>query len=236
MGKTVIVQKRGKGGMTYRAHSFHFLGQVRSPQPTAELQTGVVMDLVKCPAHTAPLAQTKINGKEQLLFATEGMKVGDTIVIGQGAPISTGNILSLAQIPEGTLIHNIESVPGDGGKFVRASGLFARVVSKTQAGVVVRLPSKKQKILPHQCRASIGIIAGGGRTEKPLLKAGNAYFMRKKKNRLYPTVAASAMNAVNHPYGNKRTSRHAKKKPVSRHAPPGRKVGPIAARRMGRKR
>ena len=71
---------------------------------------------------------------------------------------------------------------------------------------------------------------------KPLLKAGNAYYKMKAKNKLWPRSSASAMNAVDHPFGNKRTSRKSKARPISKNAPPGRKVGTVAARRTGRKK
>jgi large subunit ribosomal protein L2 len=235
MGKTVIVQKRGKGGMTYRAHSFNFAGEAKFPSQQEPAFNATVLDFIKCPAHSAPLAKIKYGDEDCLILAHEGMQVGDTITFGSER-VTPGNVLPLRSIPDGTLIFNIESMPNDGGKFCRSSGTFARIVSKGAGQVVVRLPSKKQRVFHEECRAAIGIVAGGGRLDKPLLKAGVNYFRHKMKNRLYPTVAGSAMNAVNHPFGNKRTSRHSKKKPVSRHAPPGKKVGPIAARRMGRKR
>jgi len=134
------------------------------------------------------------------------------------------------------MIFNIESIPGDGGKFVRSSGTFAKVVSQMKDTVIVQLPSKKRKEFHPKCRASIGVVAGGGRPEKPLLKAGNSFFKMKAKNKLWPKVSGSAMNAVDHPFGNKRTSRKSKAKPISRNAPPGRKVGMVAARRTGRKK
>ena len=82
----------------------------------------------------------------------------------------------------------------------------------------------------------MGIIAGGGRLEKPLLRAGTKFYKMKAKNKLWPKVSGNAMNAVDHPHGNKRSQRKSKAKPVSRHAPPGRKVGAVAARRTGRKK
>lgn len=242
MGKPLIVQRRGKGSSVYRAHSFKFIGRAKHPvlhesSATAANEEATVVDFVRSAAHSTPLAQVKYaDGEHVLMLACEGMKVGDTVSTGIGASIQTGNTLPLSAVPEGTLVYNIESMPGDGGKFVRASGTFARVVSKTQNGILVRLPSKKQKVFHANCRATIGILAGGGRTEKPILKAGVAFFAHKKKNRMYPIVAASAMNAVNHPYGNKRTSRKSKKRPVARNTPPGRKVGMIAARQTGQRK
>ncbi len=234
MGKRIIAQRRGTGSQRYRANSFQFKGKAAHPSLSADTKSGVILDFIKCAAHTAPLAVVDYGDETCLVLACEGMRVGDEVNAGSDADPLPGNILTLAQIPEGTLVYNIEAKPGDGGKFVRASGVFGRVVSRTPAGVVIRLPSKRQKVFHEKCRAAIGVLAGGGRTDKPLLKAGIAHYKAKARNHLYPKVSASAMNAVDHPYGNKRTSRKSKAMPVSRHAPPGRKVGMVAARRTGR--
>jgi len=170
------------------------------------------------------------------MLAAEGLKVGDTVSCGRGAEIKAGNIIPLSDIPEGTLVYNIENSPGDGGKFCRASGTFARVLSKFTDKVVVELPSKKQKAFQNNCRASIGIIAGGGRTEKPFLKAGNKYYAMRARNKLWPIVCGQSMNAVDHPHGGSRSSKKNYPYTVSRNAPPGAKVGAIAAKRTGRKK
>ena len=98
------------------------------------------------------------------------------------------------------------------------------------------LPSKKQKEFHPGCRASIGVVAGAGRKEKPFYKAGRKYHAMKAKNKYYPKTSAQSMNAVDHPFGNKRSSRKSKAKPAPRDAPPGRKVGMIRPRRTGRKK
>ena len=97
------------------------------------------------------------------------------------------------------------------------------------------MPSKKQKQFNPRCRATIGVVAGSGRVEKPFLKAGTKFFKMKAKNKLWPKTSGGAMNAVDHPFGNKRTSRKSKARPAPRDAPPGRKVGMIRPRRTGRK-
>lgn len=237
MGKTLIQQARGKGGPTYRAPSFRYRGAAKHNRPFAEVLQGHVLDLVHCAGHSAPLALVEYsNGEVCLMLATEGIKVGQTVTSGPQATIEPGNVTQLLDIPEGTMIHNIEAVPGDGGKFVRASGTFAKIVGKFKGDVVVQLPSKKRKSFNPQCRASIGVVAGGGRPEKPFLKAGVKYFKMKAKNKLWPSVSGSAQNAVDHPFGNKRTSRKSKARPCPRNAPPGRKVGMIAARQTGRRK
>jgi large subunit ribosomal protein L2 len=237
MGKNLIQQARGKGGPTYRAPSFRYKGEAKHNSLGTELTKGTVIDFVDCQGHSAPLASVKFdNGETALMIAPEGIKVGDSIESGASAAVSTGNVLPLASLPEGTLIYNIESTPGDGGKFVRSSGTFARIAAKLQDSVIVILPSKKKRTFNAGCRATVGIIAGGGRTDKPFLKAGVRFHKMASKNKKYPVMSGAAQNAVDHPFGNKRSSRKSKARPVSRDAPPGRKVGMIAARRTGRKK
>lgn len=238
MGKNLIQQARGKGSPTYRAPSFRYKGRATyKVLNTESLQKGSIIDIIKCPGHSAPLAVVQYeNGDRILSIAPDGISVGQVITVGNGAEMSTGNVVPLRDLPEGTIIFNIEGKPGDGGKFVRTSGTFARVVGHQGEMVSVLLPSKKQRLFLPECRATLGIIAGGGRLEKPFLKAGRLYHAMRAKNKLYPSVSGSAQNAVDHPFGNKRTSRKSKARPTPRNAPPGRKVGMIAARRTGRRK
>ncbi len=237
MGKRLIQQARGKGGPTYRSPSFRYKGKACHNKHTPELVEGTVMDLIHCQGHSAPLAQVKFNnGDVCLIIASEGLQVGQKVQSGPAADSKSGNVTALRDIPEGAAVYNIELVPGDGGKFVRSSGTSAKVIGRFKDSVIVQLPSKKRKSFNPKCRASIGVVAGGGRTDKPILKAGVKFYKMKAKNKLWPSVSGSAMNAVDHPFGNARTSRKSKSKPVSRTAPPGRKVGAIAARKTGRKK
>lgn len=237
MGKNIIAQARGHAGPTYRAPSFRYKGRAAHPSQTMTTLKGQVLDLLHCQGHSAPLAEVKYeNGETALLLASEGMRIGDTVLAGPEAPLEVGNTVPLKNLPEGTMIYNIEGIPGDGGKFVRASGGFGRIVTKAENKIVVKLPSKKQREFHPECRACVGIIAGGGRLEKPFLKAGVHFYKMRAKNKLWPITSGNAMNAVDHPFGNKRSLRKSKARPVSRHAPPGRKVGMIAARRTGRKK
>ena len=233
MGKRIIQQARGKGSTTYRAPSFRYAGKPKHPG-VSDI-SGTVVGLIHCQGHTAPLAHVVYDDDSHgLIIATEGLIVGQSINVSSDAENTTGNVLPLGDVPEGALVHNIELVPGDGGKFVRSSGVFAKVVGKQNGKVTVLLPSKKTKIFNGKCRAGIGVVAGGGRTDKPFLKAGTKMHRMRATNKLYPRSSAASMNAVDHPYGNKHSSRKSKAKPVSRNAPPGRKVGMIAARKTGR--
>lgn len=237
MGKNLIQQARGKGGPTYRAPSFRYKGEAKHNNLTTEALEGDVLDIIHCQGHSAPLAKVRYNnGEDCLIIAPEGIQVGQKIQSGPEVEQAIGNTSALGNMPEGTMVHNIEGVPGDGGKFVRASGTFAKIITKMEGQVVVQLPSKKRKSFSPKCRASIGVVAGGGRPEKPYLRAGTKFFKMKARNKLWPKITGSAQNAVDHPFGNKRSSRKSKARPVSRNAPPGRKVGMIAARRTGRKK
>jgi len=237
MGKNLIQQKRGKGSSTYKAPGFRYKGKTAYCNYDKKDINGEVMDIINCPGHSSPLIEVDYNnGESSLLQAPEGIKVGDKVFSGEEAPIVAGNVMPLKNIPEGTSVYNIENIPGDGGKFVRASGTFAKVFSKMKGKVVLLLPSKKERAFDPECRATIGIIAGSGRKEKPFLKAGFKYHAMRAKNKLYPQSAGVAMNAVSHPFGGSSSSNKGKAATVSRDAPPGRKVGKIAAKRTGRRK
>lgn len=236
MGKRIISRARGKGGPNYRVPSFRFYGEAKMlPLTNAPVQ-GKVLDLIKDPGHSAPLAQVNYdNGETSLLIAPEGLKVGDTLTAG-GTEVSAGNIVSLKDVPLGTTICNIEAKPGDGGKFCRASGTTARVVEKDEKSITIELPSKKTKQFLPLCRATIGIAAGGGRTEKPMLTAGFAYHKAKAKNKRYPIIGGTSQNACDHPFGGRSSAHKGRPTQANRNAPPGRMVGKIRPRRTGMRR
>lgn len=235
MGKRIIAQRRGRGSQRYRAPSFKYKGFAKHKSIQNDTFKGEILDIIHCRGHSAPLASVKYEDNELcLMIIPEGLRVGDQVTVGAKAEVAVGNTLALVDIPEGSMVFNIESMPGDGGKFCRASGTFAKVLSHNNNQTIIQLPSKKQKTFNSKCRANIGVIAGGGRLEKPIMKAGTKHFKMKAKNKIFPIVSGSAMNAVDHPFGNGRSQRKSKAKPVSRNAPPGRKVGMIAARHTGR--
>jgi large subunit ribosomal protein L2 len=231
MGKRLIQQRRGRGTHTYKSPSFRFKGQVKHTNEG----NGIVTNLIHCQGHSTPLMEVNYENKKNLSFAPQGISVGDKIIVG-GMEVKSGNVLALKDIPEGTLVHNLELNPGDGGKLVRASGTFAKVVAKSNEAVRVILPSKKEKKFLPNCRAAIGILSGAGRKDKPFMKAGTKFYKMRAKNKLYPKVCGISMNAVDHPFGGKCS--HIKGRPTlsPRSAPPGRKVGKIAPRRTGRRR
>ncbi|MDP7506019.1 MAG: 50S ribosomal protein L2 [Candidatus Woesearchaeota archaeon] len=236
MGKNLIQQRRGRGTPTYRSLKHKSKGKTGMVSLTDQIVEGKIIDIVDCPSHSAPLLRVKYEAEEKISIAPEGVKVGDYISTGKSVAVKLGNTLPLSQIPDGTFIYNIEKNPGDGGKFVKSSGGFAKIVSKMADKVIVMLPSKKQKEFKLNCRASIGIVAGGGRPEKPFLKAGNKYYAMKAKNKLYPHVSGVSMNAVDHPFGGSSSSHKGIPTQSGRNDPPGRKVGMLSPRSTGRKK
>ena len=240
MGKRLITQRRGRGTSTYKSPSHRFKGKIKNrtldDQEKEGVVYGTVKDLIDCPGHRAPLALVKYNKGEALISAPLGVKVNGIVASGSTAPVQTGNTLPLVNIPEGTLIYNIEIAPGDGGKLVRTSGSFAKVISKTSERVTIILPSRKQKKINAKCRATIGVIAGGGTKEKPILKAGKKMHAMRATNKLYPKTSGVAMNAVDHPFGSGRGRNPGKPKTAPRFAPAGRNVGLIKAKRTGKRK
>ncbi len=231
MGKRIISQNRGKGTPTYRAPSHKYKTSAKHPNLTGKAE---VIDIQHDPARNNAVALVRFeDGRSTYILATEGIGTGDEIMFGDNVPIKAGNVTYLKNIPEGTPICNIENTPGDGGKFARASGTFGFVVAHEEDRVLVQLPSGNLKWLHPMCRAMIGVVAGGGRTDKPFVKAGKKYHKMKSKAAKWPRVRGVAMNAVDHPFGGGKHQHVGRPKTVSRNAPPGRKVGSIAARRTG---
>merc|ERR1711936_1208594 len=172
----------------------------------------------------------------ELFIATEGMHTGQFIYCGKKATLQIGNILPVGIMPEGTIICNVEEKSGDRGKLARASGGYATVVTHNKDTNVtrVKLPSGTKKVIPSANRATVSIVAGGGRIDKPMLKAGRAYHKYKVKRNSWPKVRGVAMNPVEHPHGGGNHQHIGKASTVKRGTSAGRKVGLIAARRTGR--
>jgi large subunit ribosomal protein L2 len=234
MGKRIIAQRKGRGTGIFRVPSHRYKADVK--YEIQEECRGIIEDIIHDPGHTAPLAKIKLeNGKETYLIATEGLTVGDTIKFTSEKDFKIGNVLPLGSIPEGFVICNIEVSPGDGGKLVRSSGGYATIISHDKDKTVVKLPSGKFKTLNSACRATIGIVAGAGRTDKPFVKAGTKHIAMRARGRLHPIVRGVAMNPVSHPHGGGSHQHVGKPKTVKRGAPPGRKVGSIASKRTGKR-
>lgn len=238
MGKRILAQRRGRGGIQFRHPPYGLDVMARYPLVLGDkTKSGIVTAIMHDGARNAPLAQIRLdNGSVTYLPAVAGMQIGSKVQLGPEAPPIPGNVLPLGKIPEGTTICNIERNFGDGGKLVRAGGGGAILFSRTPSGVTVKAPSGRTILLRSECRATIGEIAGAGRIEKPLLRAGVAYHIMRARGRLYPRVRGIAMASVYHPFGGGRHQHPGKSTSTSRNAPPGRKVGHIAPRKTGRKR
>ena len=239
MGKRIRVQRRGRGTSTFRAATHKRVAPARYPPPEVlkDCVRGWVRALLHDPGRGAPLALIECeNGLTFYNIAAEGIHVGKEIKIGPDAPPEPGNIISVSKLPEGSIVYNVEKNPGDGGKFARASGCYATIVAKTPSGVVLKLSSGKSVTVSGEALATVGIAAGAGRIEKPFLKAGEKYYLMRAKGRKWPITRGVAMIAAVHPHGGGRHQHIGKPSTVSRHAPPGRKVGLIASRHSGRGR
>ena len=236
MGRRIQGQRRGRGGPTFRAPSHRYKAELsHKKSEDTDTISGEIVDIEHDPARSAPLADVEFeDGDRRLILAPEGVTVGETIQVGVSAEIKPGNTLPIGEIPEGVLICNVESSPGDGGKFARATGVSAQLMTHDRNVAVIQLPSGEVKRLNPECRATIGVVAGGGRTEKPFVKAGNKHHKMKARGTKYPRVRGVAMNAIDHPFGGGGRQHPGKPKSVSRDAPPGRKVGDIASKRTGR--
>lgn len=238
MGKRHVVRRRGKAGLQWRAPTKGKIAPVSYPlYDLTVTRKGVVLDIIHERGRSAPVAKVKFEDNAvRYLPAVNGLQVGAEVLVGNDAPPQNGNILPLGRIPEGTAVSNIELRFGDGGKLVRSGGSSAVVFSHTGQTTIVRFPSRKSVELDSKCRATVGMMAGGGRKEKPFLKAGNRYWHMKARNKKYPTMRGIAQAVVHHPFGGGRHQHPGKSTSTSRNAPPGRKVGHIAPRRTGRGR
>jgi len=247
MGRVIRGQRKGAGSI-FRAHTKKRKGAAKlRPLDYAERHgyiKGVIKDIIHDPGRGAPLAQVvfrdpyKFKLRKELMIATEGMHTGQFIYCGRKATLQMGNVLPVGVMPEGTIICNLEEKSGDRGKIARASGDYATVVSHNKdTGISrVKLPSGLKKALPSANRASVGIVAGGGRIDKPMMKAGVAYHKYKVKRNCWPKVRGVAMNPVEHPHGGGNHQHIGFPSTVRRDTSAGRKVGLIAARRTGRVR
>ena len=236
MGHRITTQSRGRGGPTYRAPSHRYKAELKHLGRSGETVSYPIVDIEHDPARHAPIALVDIpDGENTFVLVTEGMGIGDVLSWGPESAIRNGNTLPLQGIPTGSYVCNIEGSPNDGGKFVRAGGVQAMVTDKMEGRVAIKMPSGKTKWFNGQCRATIGIVSGGGRGEKPFVKAGKKYHKMKNAASNWPRVRGFAMNVIDHPFGGGGHQHAGRPKTVSRGTSPGRKVGHVAARRTGRK-
>ncbi|MFD2729297.1 50S ribosomal protein L2 [Enterococcus camelliae] len=149
------------------------------------------------------------DGVKAYILAPKGLEVGVTVVSGPEADIKVGNALPLANIPVGTVVHNIEMKPGKGGQLIRSAGTSAQVLGKEGKYVLIRLNSGEVRMILATCRATIGAVGNEQHELINIGKAGRSRWMRKR-----PTVRGSVMNPNDHPHGGGEG-----KAPIGRKAP-----------------
>jgi large subunit ribosomal protein L8e len=147
-------------------------------------------------------------------------------------------VLPVGQMPEGTIACQVERKVGDRGKMAKVAGDYVTIIGHNEdtGKTKVRLPSGVKKTLSSECRAMVGLVASGGVTEKPMLKAGRVYHKYRMRRNEWPVVRGVVMNPVDHPHGGGNHEHIGKASTISRHTTAGRKAGLIAARRTGRVR
>jgi len=159
--------------------------------------TATVVGIEYDPNRSANIALIKYeDGTLSYILAPVGLKDGDKVVSGQKVDIKPGNAMPIESIPVGTMIHNIELNPGQGGKMVRAAGQEAQLMAKEGKYAHVRLPSGEMRLVLTRCRATIGTV---GNTDHENVKIGKAG--RTRHMGIRPTVRGSVMNPVDHPHG-----------------------------------
>jgi large subunit ribosomal protein L2 len=137
-----------------------------------------------------------VDGEKRYIQAPQGLRVGAEVVSGERADIAPGNSLPLARIPTGTVVHNVELIPGQGGRLGRAAGTAIQVVAKEGPMVSLRLPSSEVRMVRGECRATVGTLSNA---EHQNVKVGKAGRNRHKGKR--PQTRGVAMNPVDHPHG-----------------------------------
>ncbi len=238
MGKRPLVRRRGRGGHQFRATVTGKLGRAGYPNfALAESHEGTVTDIVHERGRNTPLAKVRFeNGVTSLIPAVLGLEIGATMQFGLKSGITKGNVISVQNIPDGTIVCNIEKHYGDGGTIVKSAGGSATIFSHGDSGVTLKLPSGSLVVLNPKNRAMIGTLAGGGVGERPFMSAGGKWRSFRSKGRKYPLVRGVAQAAYVHPHGGGRHQHVGQSSTVARDAPPGAKVGSIAARKTGRAR
>lgn len=137
-----------------------------------------------------------VDGEKAYIIAPEGLKVGDPVISGVGAPIDPGNAMTMKDIPLGTIVHNIELMPGRGAVLSRSAGSYAQLLSKSGKYVAIKLPSGERRLVLSSCMATIGVVSNADHGSTTIAKAGRNRWLGKR-----PRVRAVAMNPVDHPMG-----------------------------------
>ena len=187
-GKITVRHRGGGNRRKYRLVDFK-----RKKDGIAAKVIGIEYD----PNRTANIALIcYADGEKAYILAPAGLKVGMKVMSGAEAEVRPGNCLPLSTIPVGTMVHNIELYPGKGGQLVRSAGNGAQVMAKEGKYATLRLPSGEMRMVPINCRATIGVVGNG---EHNLINIGKAG--RKRHMGIRPTVRGSVMNPNDHPHG-----------------------------------
>ncbi len=182
---------RHKGGGTRKMYRIIDFKRMKDAIP------GKVATLEYDPNRSARIALINYrDGEKRYILAPAGLKVGDTVESGANADIKNGNCLPLKNIPVGTIIHNIELRPGQGGKLVRSAGGAAQLMAKETEYAQVRMPSGEVRQVLAVCRATVGQLGNLEHENEIIGKAG-----RQRHRGVRPTVRGIAMNPVDHPHG-----------------------------------
>ena len=136
------------------------------------------------------------DGKKSYILAPQRLAVGDTVVSSAKADIKPGNALPLANIPIGTIIHNVELKPGKGGQIARSAGTYVQLVGRDQSYSILRLNSGEQRMTRSECMATIGAVSNSDNKNIKLAKAGRSRWLGRR-----PSVRGVAMNPIDHPHG-----------------------------------
>ena len=156
-----------------------------------------VLSIEYDPNRTANIALIRYaDGQKAYILAPQGLKVGQKIMNGEHAEARLGNCLPLSLIPIGTEVHNVELYPGAGAQMVRSAGVAAQLMAKEGKYATLRLPSGEMRMVPINCRATIGVVGNGEHSLVNIGKAG-----RKRHMGIRPTVRGSVMNPNDHPHG-----------------------------------
>ena len=187
-GKITVRHRGGGAKIKYRIIDFK-----RNKDGVPAKVAGIEYD----PNRTANIALLfYADGEKRYIIAPNGLKVGDTLMSGVDAEVRPGNALPMKNIPIGTEIHNIEMKPGAGGQLVRSAGNVAQLMAKDEKYATIRLPSSEMRMVPVNCRATIGQI---GNLDNELINIGKAG--KKRHMGIRPTVRGSVMNPNDHPHG-----------------------------------
>ncbi|MBG9980650.1 50S ribosomal protein L2 [Facklamia lactis] len=187
-GKITVRHKGGGNKRVYRVIDF---------KRNKDNMVGTVSTIEYDPNRSANIALIHYeDGVKTYILAPKGLKVGQKIESGDNADIQIGNALTLANIPVGTVVHNIELKPGKGGQLVRAAGTSAQVLGQEGKYTLVRLNSGEVRMILSTCRATIGTVGNEQHELINIGKAGRSRWLSKR-----PTVRGSVMNPNDHPHG-----------------------------------